>query len=285
MADFVLRVVEGNAAGTEVPVGDELMLGRGVEKPGNLGGDATLSRRHARIVRRDGDELLLEDLGSHNGTLVNGAAITEPVILVAGDRIELGETALELIRVEPAVPSDPGRTRVSHRIVAPGPPPAAGDAPTPTAGDQPTRLGEVPAVAPVPASQDQPTRSGEVPAVAPVPASQDQPTRLGEVPAVAPVPASQDQPTRLGEVPAVAPAPAPASQDQPTRLGEVPAVAPVPASQDQPTRLGEVPVEAAGSGDQPTRGGVSPAPAEEEAAQPEEAPRAPWWRRLLGGSR
>jgi hypothetical protein len=200
MADFVLRVVEGNAAGTEVPVGDELMLGRGVEKPGNLGGDATLSRRHARIVRRDGDELLLEDLGSHNGTLVNGAAITEPVILVAGDRIELGETALELIRVEPAVPSDPGRTRVSHRIVAPGPPPAAGDSPTPTAGDQPTRLGEVPPVAPVPASQDQPTRLGEVPAVAP--ASRDQPTRLGEVPVEAA--GSGDQPTRGGVLPAPA---------------------------------------------------------------------------------
>jgi hypothetical protein len=218
MADFVLRVVEGNAAGTEVPVGDELMLGRGVEKPGNLGGDATLSRRHARIVRRDGDELLLEDLGSHNGTVVNGAAITEPVILAAGDRIELGETALELICVAPAMPSDPGRTRVSHRIVAPDPPPAAVDPPPPAAGDQPTRLGDVP--------------------------------------------------------PPVAPSP----QDQLTRLGEVPPVAPSP--QDQPTRLGEVPVEVPSS-DQPTRGGVSA----EEAAEPEEAPRAPWWRRLLRGSR
>jgi DNA-binding winged helix-turn-helix (wHTH) protein len=55
------------------------------------------SRRHARIVvAKDG--VLLEDLGSKNGTHVNGTRVREPVVLQPGDRIEIGRELLVFCR-------------------------------------------------------------------------------------------------------------------------------------------------------------------------------------------
>jgi pSer/pThr/pTyr-binding forkhead associated (FHA) protein len=59
--------------------------------------DGKASRRHARLMARDG-VLVLTDLGSTNGTRVNGHRISE-VVLGAGDRIQIGETSLV---IEPA---------------------------------------------------------------------------------------------------------------------------------------------------------------------------------------
>lgn len=57
--------------------------------------DRTLSRVHARIDRHDSG-VVLTDLGSRNGTQVNGLRIEQPVRLGPGDRIVLGETAIEV---------------------------------------------------------------------------------------------------------------------------------------------------------------------------------------------
>lgn len=54
--------------------------------------DSRVSRKHARLAARDG-VLVLTDLGSTNGTRVNGHRVTQ-VALGAGDRIELGESSL-----------------------------------------------------------------------------------------------------------------------------------------------------------------------------------------------
>ncbi len=59
--------------------------------------DPNVSRRHAQ-VRRDGDAVVVVDLGSTNGTKVNGVAIRERR-LSAGDKITVGTTTL---RFEPA---------------------------------------------------------------------------------------------------------------------------------------------------------------------------------------
>lgn len=50
--------------------------------------DRWISRTHARI-RREHDQYVLEDLGSKNGTMVNGQRIAEPVTLSDGDEIQL----------------------------------------------------------------------------------------------------------------------------------------------------------------------------------------------------
>ncbi|HKE57496.1 MAG TPA: SpoIIE family protein phosphatase [Pyrinomonadaceae bacterium] len=55
--------------------------------------DPFASRVHAE-VRREGDEYLLQDLGSANGTLYNGATVESVVPLTAGGRIQIGETEI-----------------------------------------------------------------------------------------------------------------------------------------------------------------------------------------------
>ncbi len=94
-----LRIVSGNAAGTEISLeGDEFLIGRIAEGEGKLGDDPEISRRHARIVKRAGGQLTLEDLGSTNGTFVNGQRLERPRRLTRGDVIRVGETDL---RFEP----------------------------------------------------------------------------------------------------------------------------------------------------------------------------------------
>ncbi len=56
--------------------------------------DSTLSRYHARITRRDDGEFVVEDMGSSNGTIVNGQLIDEERRLENGDVIQLGAVKL-----------------------------------------------------------------------------------------------------------------------------------------------------------------------------------------------
>src|SRR5437879_3214368 len=53
-----------------------------------------VSRKHARLVR-DGDALRLEDLGSSNGTYLNGQRVQE-AILIAGDSVQIGPVVFAL---------------------------------------------------------------------------------------------------------------------------------------------------------------------------------------------
>jgi pSer/pThr/pTyr-binding forkhead associated (FHA) protein len=75
-----------------MPIGsDVLVIGRASDADVRLS-DTGVSRRHAEL-RREGDDHVLVDLGSTNGTLVNGRPI-ERVRLSSGDRIEVGATVL-----------------------------------------------------------------------------------------------------------------------------------------------------------------------------------------------
>src|SRR6185436_3579281 len=95
--DVVIEVREPNQAARTVPAsGSSIRIGRAPECELVLR-DARASRRHARLAARDG-VLVLTDLGSTNGTRVNGHRISE-VVLGAGDRILIGETTLT---IEPA---------------------------------------------------------------------------------------------------------------------------------------------------------------------------------------
>jgi serine/threonine-protein kinase len=96
-----LRVTAGNAVGSEIQVRDELLIGRQASEEGQLGQDAEISREHARI-HRSNDHFAVEDLGSTNGTFVNGRRISKPEILSPGDRIQVGSTTLV---VQVSVPS------------------------------------------------------------------------------------------------------------------------------------------------------------------------------------
>ncbi len=69
----------------------ETGVGRGIDNDVILT-DVSVSRKHLRVIR-DGASLVLKDLGSGNGTTVNARRVHQ-VVLVEGDRIELGETVL-----------------------------------------------------------------------------------------------------------------------------------------------------------------------------------------------
>ena len=69
----------------------------------------TLSRRHARIVVTS-TETTVEDLGSKNGTLVNGAPATHAVVLNEDDELQLGSVKVTY-RVRDALPSTLTRAR------------------------------------------------------------------------------------------------------------------------------------------------------------------------------
>jgi hypothetical protein len=86
-----LTINDGGAS-RELAIGSEVVvIGRASNADVRLS-DTGVSRRHAE-VRREGDDHVLVDLGSTNGTLVNGRPI-ERVRLANGDRIELGATVL-----------------------------------------------------------------------------------------------------------------------------------------------------------------------------------------------
>ena len=72
---------------------DVITIGRSSKNDLNLSFDLSLSRFHAEIVR-DGGRYLVRDVGSRNGTNVNGSPIAEPVALKPGDRISIGETTI-----------------------------------------------------------------------------------------------------------------------------------------------------------------------------------------------
>ena len=62
-----------------------------------LPSDTFVSQMHARVFRR-GDDYWVQDLGSTNGTLVNGRKIDGTVPLRRGDRVQVGRSVLELQR-------------------------------------------------------------------------------------------------------------------------------------------------------------------------------------------
>jgi hypothetical protein len=65
--------------------------------------DLSVSRMHALLVRRE-DGWVLSDLGSHNGTRLNGWLVREAVRVRAGDRVEFGSMAFIIQDDQPAAP-------------------------------------------------------------------------------------------------------------------------------------------------------------------------------------
>ena len=94
MSTLQLTIVTGDQAGRTIEVGDsELVIGRGVSTDVTLR-DANVSRRHAELRRGDG-VLELRDLGSANGTFVNGERV-EAATLHGGEQLQVGDTVLQV---------------------------------------------------------------------------------------------------------------------------------------------------------------------------------------------
>ena len=90
---LVVRSSPALAQGSRLEIQGSLRIGRGAESDVPLDGDSTVSSRHALVTHRE-DGLWVEDTGSTNGTFVNGARVTSPRLLQAGDVLRVGHTDL-----------------------------------------------------------------------------------------------------------------------------------------------------------------------------------------------
>ena len=139
---------------------DQVTIGRSAGNELVLA-DAEVSRRHARVLRR-ADGYAVEDIGSTNGTFVNGQRISHLTLLQDGDTIDLGDTV---------------RLRfISPRAVAPAaaePPVAISERPTemlvapPYAAAEAARPQPAPTYSPPPAAPAMPAPAYAPPPVAP----------------------------------------------------------------------------------------------------------------------
>jgi pSer/pThr/pTyr-binding forkhead associated (FHA) protein len=80
--------------GARVTVTDSTVMGRSPEADVLLD-DPYASMFHLRLTM-DGDTMSLSDLGTTNGTYVNGRRATGPIVLNAGDSVQVGKTIMEV---------------------------------------------------------------------------------------------------------------------------------------------------------------------------------------------
>jgi pSer/pThr/pTyr-binding forkhead associated (FHA) protein len=90
MKNFKLNFRSGFLAGREETISTkEIIIGRDPVHPMSID-DVKVSRNHLKIFSEN-ELLMLEDLGSTNGTFVNGKRVTNPTRLRNGDLVSLGE--------------------------------------------------------------------------------------------------------------------------------------------------------------------------------------------------
>jgi predicted component of type VI protein secretion system len=92
--ELSLEIVEGTGAGRMVALAGPVTVGRSGDADLVLA-DELVSRRHAQLTP-SGSGAVVEDLGSRNGTFVNGEAVHGPTHLVPGDQLQVGVTLVEL---------------------------------------------------------------------------------------------------------------------------------------------------------------------------------------------
>ena len=170
----------GPSAGQSVEVEQEVVIGR--ENADLTISDPEISRRHA-LVRPIARGIEVEDLGSMNGTYVNGKRIGEVVELTLGGTVRVGNSdiqveleLLEQTKVRGIVPAGDvtkasdvvadvdDRTRVSPAQPQPPPgaqPPPAAPPPAPPAAQPPPAPAAQPPPAPQPAAQARPPAAPE----------------------------------------------------------------------------------------------------------------------------
>jgi len=156
-----LKVVGGKHAGQVISLNRrKFLIGR--EQDCQLRPNSEMVSRHHCVFSVDEYSVRLRDLGSTNGTLVNGERIRKDVVLVAGDKVIIGNLEFELV-IRPDV------TAVESDSAVLPPQPAA----PPTASNEDTQFTEktvyeLPAVSPVVAAKVETPMSAAPMPLAPV---------------------------------------------------------------------------------------------------------------------
>lgn len=103
-ARWMIKVITGPNAGAEFHMqrGKSYIIGKDPETCDIIFQDLSVSRQHARISLDEQDQVMIEDLGSRNGTLVKGKLIAGPTALQSQDLIALGTTSFMVVDREQA---------------------------------------------------------------------------------------------------------------------------------------------------------------------------------------
>ena len=113
-SQFQLMMRSGPTPGASFTLeGDQIDVGRDSTNEIVIN-DAEISRRHARLTFQGG-KYVLEDLGSTNGTFVNGQRLAGPRVLKSGEVVSFGE---QIVMIFEAIHFDAGATVVSPRAAA-----------------------------------------------------------------------------------------------------------------------------------------------------------------------
>ncbi len=173
MAQFRFVMRSGPTVGKVYPLeAAEISIGRDSSNMVAIN-DAEVSRRHARMELR-GTAYMIQDLGSTNGTFVNGTRITGMQVLNPGDTVAFGEGIVLLFDVAEdanatVLSAKAPPTAVQRPAPAPAPTPAPMPAPAPIpAPVRPPAPAPIPVRPPASAVVPTPAYSGQVPA-GPVP--------------------------------------------------------------------------------------------------------------------
>jgi pilus assembly protein CpaF len=230
----MIRVVIRDNQGTQwtfASEGDEIVIGRVTQKVRDeiVLPKKNISRKHCRIFR-DGDDVMVEDMGSVNGTWVNREKLNGAKVLSLSDKVHVGDYVLsmedEAEAADAPVPPPPGD--------APAPPPPAPPAP-PSAPAAPP----APPAPPVPASPPAPPAPPAPAVLEPSDESSDE-DELSE----ADVEAEIDEPVAPPPPPAPPSAPAPPAPPAPPSAPPTPPAPPsAPPAPPAPTAKTKVPAK------------------------------------------
>lgn len=137
----IVRVRSGPAAGTSLQVTGPISIGR-VDADLTIA-ESLVSRRHAVLRPAPGGGVVIEDLGSANGTFIDGSRLTGSQTVTTSATVTIGDTDIEIEmpasdltparRPDIAAPDD--RTRLGAQVPAPAPPAAV--SPSPAASPPP----------------------------------------------------------------------------------------------------------------------------------------------------
>ena len=94
MPGWILTTADDPPVTLRLPAGSVKTLGR-TARADFIVDAALVSRLHCRLTADRSDQLIVEDLGSTNGTLVNGKRI-DRMVLRAGDRLRVGRVEFEI---------------------------------------------------------------------------------------------------------------------------------------------------------------------------------------------
>ena len=122
-----LFILSGDHIGQTHDLTGSCNLGRGKEADVVIGGKS-VSRLHARLEEDPGGRWVLSDLGSSNGTRVEGQRLNGPCALMDGETFKLGDVELRL-RLDGPVDPEPEPAPTSAPAPPPVPPPAPSEPP------------------------------------------------------------------------------------------------------------------------------------------------------------